>query len=76
MATTTTHYGLTKPEVGDTIRTDIPLFAANFEEIDIELYRSIARVIAVTFAPAPVAAMVSPTAMAAVARYSTLFSQK
>ena len=44
MATTTTHYGLTKPEVGDTIRTDIPLFAANFEEIDIELYRAIASI--------------------------------
>ena len=44
MATTTTHYGLTKPEIGDTIRIDIPLFAANFETIDTELYRAIASI--------------------------------
>ena len=56
MATTTTHYGLTKPEIGDTIRTDIPLFAANFETIDTELYRAIANVTTTEEATATAAA--------------------
>lgn len=44
MATQTTHYGLTKPELSDFIRSDIPLFAENFEIIDAELYRAISNV--------------------------------
>lgn len=56
MATQTTHYGLTKPELSDVIRNDIPLFAANFEEIDTELYRAIANVTTTEEATATAAA--------------------
>lgn len=56
MATQTTHYGLTKPELSDVIRNDIPLFAANFEKIDTELYRAIANVTTTEEATATAAA--------------------
>lgn len=40
MATQTTHYNLTKPEMSDTVNTDIPALAANFETIDTVMYET------------------------------------
>ena len=40
MATQTTHYNLTKPEMSDTVGADIPALAANFEIIDTQLYNA------------------------------------
>lgn len=40
MATQTTHYNLTKPEMSDTVNTDIPALAANFEIIDTVMYET------------------------------------
>lgn len=40
MATQTTHYNLTKPEMSDTVGADIPALAANFEMIDTVMYQT------------------------------------
>ena len=40
MATQTSHYSLTKPEMSDAISADIPALAANFETIDAQLYNA------------------------------------
>ena len=40
MATQTTHYNLTKPEMSDMVGADIPALAANFETIDTVMYQT------------------------------------
>lgn len=40
MATQTTHYNLTKPEMSDTVGRYIPALAENFETIDTVMYQT------------------------------------
>ena len=40
MATQTTHYNLTKPEMSDTVGADIPALAENFDTIGTQLYNA------------------------------------